>query len=430
MFRTLRYRDDRTAAARCRLAANVTQHANAYEQVVTKHLELTNLVSQIAAEGRTPTDTEKQRIETLRGEVETIQKSWESDGRKAFLASLQTTQSTNNGPLVLKAEQRYADVVKSLYPAEWQHLSLGRFLRGYVTGNWSGAELEMKAMASTPASAGGVLIPAVLGARVIDLARNTAVTTRAGAQVVPMTSNNLKLARQTADAAVGWYAEGADITETDATFDSVDFAAKKMACLVRVSNELVEDAPNFESVLEGAIAAAMASELDRAAIEGTGASNQPKGIINWAGINAVATIGTPTNYDKFLDGVYAVRSQNFTPNAMVAATRTYQKLGKLKTGITNDNTPLAIPPDFAALAKFETNAIPINLGAGTNESYAVIGQFNELLIGLRSEIMIEVSREAGTAFGKDQTLIRARWRGDVQLAHAKAFCHLSGITGS
>ncbi|MBY0372548.1 MAG: phage major capsid protein, partial [Bryobacteraceae bacterium] len=233
------------------------QH-NAYEQVVTKHLELTGLVSSIASEGRTPTDQEKQRIETLRGEVETIQKSWESDGRAAFLASLQTNQpKATSGPLVLKAEQRFADVVKSQYPAEWQNLSLGRFLKGYVTGDWAGAELEMKAMASTPASAGGVLIPAVLGARVIDLARNVAVLTRAGAQVVPMTSNNLKLARQTADAAVGWYGEGADISETDATFDSVDFATKKMACLVRVSNELIEDAANFETVLEAAIAAAM-----------------------------------------------------------------------------------------------------------------------------------------------------------------------------
>lgn len=429
MFQAVRYRDRRTAEAR-RHPAGFVQH-NAYEQVVTKHLELTGLVSSIASEGRTPTDQEKQRIETLRGEVETIQKSWESDGRAAFLASLQTNQpKATSGPLVLKAEQRFADVVKSQYPAEWQNLSLGRFLKGYVTGDWAGAELEMKAMASTPASAGGVLIPAVLGARVIDLARNVAVLTRAGAQVVPMTSNNLKLARQTADAAVGWYGEGADISETDATFDSVDFATKKMACLVRVSNELIEDAANFETVLEAAIAAAMAAELDRAGIEGTGASNQPKGIINWAGINAVSAIGTPTNYDKFLDGLFAVRSQNFTPNAMVAATRTYQRLGKLKTGITNDNTPLPIPADFAALQKFETNAIPINLGAGTNESYAVIGQFNELLIGLRTEIMLEVSREAGTAFGKDQTLIRARWRGDVQLAHPKAFAHLSGITGS
>lgn len=392
--------------------------------------ELSGIVAKAASENRAFTDDEKARCLTLKAENEALTnelKEPTSDGRKSFLSGL-GANAGHSGPMVLKSDQSLESIVKAQTPDEFREgLSLGRILKGYVTGDWSGAELEMKAMASTPTSAGGILIPSVLSARVIDLARNIAAVMRAGAVTVPMTSAKLTMARQTSDVTAAWYAEGGEISESDAAFDSVVFTARKMGTMVRVSNELLADAQNIDSVLENSLAQAIALELDRAALLGTGASNQPTGVRNIGGVNTVATVGSPADYDKFLQALFAIRGFNFEPNAAIYSSRTAESLAKLKTGLSGDKTPLAAPSDWANLAKLVSNQVPNNTGTGTNESLAFVGQFNQLGIGLRAGIQIEVSNSAKDVFEKDQTMIRATWRGDVQAFQPKAFTVMSGI---
>lgn len=396
-----------------------------YERLVNLQTDLSEIIAKCAAENRQPSTDEGKRIGDIQTELKAIRTEWESAGRTAFLAGL--TTKTERPLAVLKSDQRFADVVKGSYPADFERLSLGKILRGYMTGDWSNAELEMKAMSSTP-SAGGVLIPAPLSARVIDIARNRAVAFRAGAATVPMATSTLKLAKLTTDITAGWYAENATISEADAAFDSVTFTARKMATIVRVANELLEDAEGVDAVIEESIGMAIALELDRVALRGSGTAPEPRGVYNVASINTVTSVGTPANYDKFVQGIYAVRGYNFEPNAIVYSSRTGESLAKLKTGLSGDNTPLVQPADMAALAKLVTNSIPNNLGGGSNESFAILAQWNQLLIGLRREIRIEISREADDAFHKDQTLIRATWRGDVQHPQPKAYCVLDDIT--
>ena len=82
--------------------------------------------------------------------------------------------------------------------------------------------------------------------------------------------------------------------------------------------------------------------------------------------------------------------------------------------------------------------MPNNLGTGANESQAFIGQWDQLALGLRSSLQIEVSREGGyfdgsilqSAFSRDQTLIRAILRADWQMLHAGAFAEVTGILAS
>jgi len=180
-------------------------------------------------------------------------------------------------------------------------------------------------------------------------------------------------------------------------------------------------------VIQNSIAQAMALELDRVALVGTGTAPQPRGLQNVAGINTVTSVGTPADYSKFLDAIYEVRLDNYEPNAIINSVRTAKTLAKLYTGISSDKTPLMAPSDYTALSRFVSNQVPVNLGAGTNESLAFVGDFSQLLIGLRKNITIEISRDADDAFAKDQVMIRAIWRGDVQVTRATAFTLMSGI---
>ncbi|HYD16745.1 MAG TPA: phage major capsid protein [Candidatus Nanoarchaeia archaeon] len=396
---------------------------NHYQELVTKQAELSALVAKMASENRGPNEDEKKQLENLQSAIKTIREDFESKGREAFLRNLETADPKS---VVLKKDESFADHVKGTYQSEYDRLSLGRLLKGYILGDWTGAELEQKAMTSSPTTAGGILIPTPLSAQIIDLARNESVVMRAGATTVPMTSATLKIARQTSDVTAAWYAANATISESDAAFDSVDFTARKLACMVRVENELLEDAQGVDAAINKSIASAMGLEIDRVAMFGSGSAPEPQGLLGLTGVGETAAVGTLADYDKFVDAIYGIRGYNFEPNAIVYAPRTANKLAKLKTGLSGDKTPLAQPSDFAALAKFVSNQIPITQGAGS-DSCSFLGKWDELMVGLRRNIVVEVSREADDVFAKDQTLIRCTWRGDVQVAHVKAFHRLLGI---
>jgi HK97 family phage major capsid protein len=406
---------------------------NPYDLIVSKQSELTSLLAKIAGENRGPNAEEKTQLDALKADVDRIKTEWESVGRQKFLESLSNSR-VDAGPVILKANEKFADAVKGSYPAEQDGLSLGRLLRGYINGDWSNAELEMKAMASSPTTAGGILIPAPLSARVIDRARNLAAVLRSGAVVVPMDTATLKMARLTTDPTAAWTAEAGAIAASDAVFDSVTFTARKLAALLVINNELLDDGQNVDGVIEQAIAQACAQKLDYTALLGSGTPPEPAGIVNQSNILTETAVGTPADYDKFLSALYKVKAANFEPNAVIYAPRTAQKLATLKSGITNDKTPLVMPADWAAISKYTSAQVPITAGTGA-QSYAFVGQWNQLAIGIRKQLTIEVAREgaydiSGTvysAFQKDQTLIRAILRADVQLFHPAAFCLMSAI---
>ncbi len=149
-------------------------------------------------------------------------------------------------------------------------------LRGIVTGNWRDADLERKAAGEGSSGAGGVFIPELVSARVIDLARNVARVFQAGAQTIPMENATLRVPRLTQDATLGgWYNEAQDILSADDVFDGVTFTARKLAVILAINNELLEDAPNASATLEMSIAKAAVLALDYAALKGSGTPPTP-----------------------------------------------------------------------------------------------------------------------------------------------------------
>lgn len=309
-------------------------------------------------------------------------------------------------------------------------LNLGRWLRGILTGRWDGAEAERRAMSGGADVAGGWLVPEPLAARIIDLARNKAVCFQAGARTVPMTSAALHLARVASDPTAYWRHENVAVTKSEMTFERVTLTARTLAAIATASVELVEDAENLGEVVERALSQALAVEVDRVALLGTGAAAEPLGVQNTTGIGSVALSASLSNYDCFVQAVQAVEEANHVAPTVVFAPRTKSELAQLKTGITNDNTPLKPPDAYAELRKLVSNQVPITLGGGT-DSIAFVGDFSKMLIGIRTELRIEASREASdssnNAFTELQVWIRGYVRGDVALEDAGAFAAITGI---
>ena len=320
-----------------------------------------------------------------------------------------------------RSHERLADAYQGA-----NDLSLDRVIRGITTGYWDGAEAEKRAMSEGTATAGGHLVPAPLAARVIDKARSQSVAVQAGATTVPMDSETLKYATVTGDPTIAIVGEGSAISDSDFTFGSSTLTAFKLASLHFVSLELLEDANNLESFIESSLAEQFALGMDNQVLNGTG-SSAPTGILNTSGINSVAVSGALANYDKFSDGVGEIRKDNFyNPLGMVIHPRDVAALDKLKD---TTNQPLVPPQSYSALNMFQSSQLAINGGSGSDESNIIIGDFSELLLGMRTELRLEISREAKDAFEKGQVAIRAYMRFGVSIPRPTAFCKLTGVQG-
>ena len=85
------------------------------------------------------------------------------------------------------------------------------------------------------------------------------------------------------------------------------------------------------------------------------------------------------------------------------------------------------------MAKFVTKQVPINLvkGSSTDATEIYVGDFQQMLVGLRTGSHLEVSRQAadgsGSAFSDLQVWIRAYLRTDLVLAKADHFVVIDGI---
>jgi HK97 family phage major capsid protein len=78
------------------------------------------------------------------------------------------------------------------------------------------------------------------------------------------------------------------------------------------------------------------------------------------------------------------------------------------------------------MSSLATTSVPTDGGVGTNESTVIMGDFSRLLIGMRSQIRVELFREPFAS--SLQYALIAHLRADIAVDHPAAFSKITGIT--
>lgn len=322
----------------------------------------------------------------------------------------------------LRRGETFSDRIRSTGRMDHASISTGDYLRAIVLGPKT-AE-ERAALAEGTDSAGGYTVPDILSARLIDRMRSASVVMRAGAQTVPLTSDINYIARLATDPAPAWRLEAAAIAESEPTFDRVTLTARSLAVLVKISRELLEDSLNIGTALPNILATALASELDRVALIGSGTAPEPKGVANFAGLTANSFAGGAlSTYSDLIKGRTALRTANSDVTAFVMHPRDE---GALASRVDGNGQPLRLPPALEGVPMFTTSKLPIDGGVGTNESSILAGDWSKLMIGMRSNIRIEILKELYAA--NHQYAFVAHLRADVAAENEAAFTVMDGIT--
>ncbi|WP_297776330.1 phage major capsid protein [uncultured Roseovarius sp.] len=304
---------------------------------------------------------------------------------------------------------------------QYRSLGLGQYLRAMIVGGKS--DIERRALSEGSDSAGGYTVPDMLSAQLIDLARARSVVMTAGAQTLPLGSDVNKIAKLLTDPAPAWRLEAGDVATSDPTFGLVTLTPRSLAVQTVISAELFEDSLNLATELPRVLGAAMAVELDRVALIGTGTAPEPRGVANTVGIGTHAQNAVTASWANLSRARTGILSANHMPSAYIMSPRDEGTFADLVDGT---GQPLAPSAAVAAIPMLTTTSLPINGGTGTDESTIIAGDFTRLLIGIRSDIRVEVLKTSTYASNLQYTLL-AHMRADVAVTHPGAFYTLTGV---
>ena len=148
------------------------------------------------------------------------------------------------------------------------------------------------------------VVQTTVGDEVIPFLRAKTVCGRLGAQLIDglVGSNlgNLKLPRATGTGGASWQPETGAAADADPSFDYISLIPKRITGSTVLSRQLIlQSSPDIEAFVANDLATAIGVAVDGAALNGTGVTPQPLGILHYP-VNASGTY------------TYASRSANVT----------------------------------------------------------------------------------------------------------------------
>jgi HK97 family phage major capsid protein/HK97 family phage prohead protease len=258
-----------------------------------------------------------------------------------------------------------------------------------------------RAPLTTLSGAAGALTVETSVEPLISILRNKVVSLRMGAKMLTGLRDPLLFPKQITAGAGFWMAEnsGADVTEQDLTFGSFTLSPKTVMALQKYSRQLLaQSTVDIEALVRSDIAAQIAIAIDSAVINGTGASNQPLGILGQSGLDVVAigTNGGNPTYATILQQETDVATANADQGTLGYAT-TPGIRGRLKQTLPLANT-VGLPVwtndkrldgglqmgECNGYPAMSSNQIPSTLTKGTSSGncHAIIfGDWSSVLIG-------------------------------------------------
>lgn len=266
------------------------------------------------------------------------------------------------------------------------------------------------------ATAGGHLVDTqLLAASFIDLLHNSMVVRSLGATVISGLVGNIAIPRQTAGATAYWLPESGAPSGSQAAIDQVAMSPKTVGAFTDFSRRLMlQSSISVEAFVRMDLARTIALAIDLAALVGSGASNQPTGILNTSGIGSVLypNGGSPT-----WPSTVQMETEVATDNALVGTLAyifTALLRGSMKTTAKDAGSGLFIWGDSGMVNGYRaevTNQLP----AG----YGLFGNWSDLVIGEWSGTDILVDPYTGSTAGTVRVV--AHHDCDIAVRHPESF---------
>lgn len=306
----------------------------------------------------------------------------------------------------------------------------GRTAQGFMIPDDVSFKRDLTAGSSTQ----GADVVDTLGLRpesFIDLLRNVQVVEQAGATVFTGLQGDVAIPRQTGGSTAYWVAENGVVTESDQTFDQVVMSPETVGAVTEISRRLlIQSSIDIEAFVRQDLARQIGIEIDRVAINGSGSSNQPEGILQTSGIGAYsASASDDAATWAMIVGLWkevakdnaAMGSLAWLASAPVIAElmNTKKDTGSGRFVMENLTDGLLSYPVYVS------ENVPSDLST-SNDGALIFGNFSDLLIGYWSgvDVLVDPYSNSKTGAVRVVTMVDC----DVDLRHAQSFAAIQDIT--
>lgn len=274
--------------------------------------------------------------------------------------------------------------------------SKGIFVPDFVWASRAGAMTTAATGASGSENVSDKLVPTIhMGDMFIEALRNRMVMSQLGVTFMPGLVGKIQIPKFSAGANAAFVEELGAVSDQSQTDAAVTLQPRTLGAYVDISRLLMMTAvPAVEQIVRNDLLASMAERIEYYAINGSGSSGQPTGLLNLSGINDV-DISAGTDIDSLTWAdivalVKAVEEDNGVVNPAAQGWLTHPavkaKLASTAKVSSTDSVMILAEPwnslygyQFAATAAVPTNLDP---GDGGNDASALIfGDFSQLMVG-------------------------------------------------
>ena len=351
--------------------------------------------------------------------------------------------------------------------------SLGRMIQAQVTGDWKNAgyerELSDEITRRTGKQSQGFYVPdfawrsgvmttaatgAIAGENVtdqfvptiqrgdlfIEALRAKQVMANLGVTYLGGLTNRVRMPKIATGAAAGFVEEAGDVSDQSPTDAGVTLQPRTLGAFATMSRLLMlESVPAIEQIVQDDLLRSIADKIEYYAINGSGSSGQPTGILNDGNVNnldiSAGTDVAALTWADITDLVKLVEEDNGVVNAATLGFLTNPKVkAKMANTVkvaTTDSVMLLNDPwnaIYGYKAEF-TNNVPSDLDpgdGGSDASAMIFGDFSQLMVGLFGAPSIIVDPYSGSKSGDVQ--ISVMQEVDVALRNAISFAKTDEIS--
>ena len=223
----------------------------------------------------------------------------------------------------------------------------------------------MNALSIGTDSEGGYLVPDEYEKKLIE-ALDDEVFFRSLATVINTSSGDRKIPIVTSKGEAAWIDEGGQFPESDDSFGQTSIGAYKLATMIKVSDELLNDSVfNIEQYISKEFARRIGAKEEEAFFVGDG-SGKPTGLFNSAETGVTAA-NTNITFDDVMDLYYSLRAPYRNKATWLLNDSTVKAIRKLKDGNGNYIWQPSVregEPDRILNRPYRTSIYVPELGAG------------------------------------------------------------------
>jgi HK97 family phage major capsid protein len=354
--------------------------------------------------------------------------------RKTVLSHVRTTGNKPAG----------TDMDLGLSAKEREQYSLLNAIRANISGNWKKAGFEREVSVAlaekmgrdargfmvnyeilgglgrgqdtkTEGKGGALVATEHHSDKFIELLRPNSVAAQLGVRMVTGLVGNVDIPKMLSGSSFYWIDEGADGSESDAQFGIVKMSPKTIAGAVPITRRLMQQStPDIDIMIRDDMLQGLGLGIDKAIFVGTGTGNEPLGIVNQSGVNAIDLTTLGLSHAALVAFETAIEEADAMTGQLHYLTRPSTK-GILKT------TPINANSERYLWDGNELNGYAAICAKWLAHQAILAGDFRQAMFGIWGALDLMVDKTTKAASGG--TVLRVFQDGDVAVRHAKAFAY-------